>query len=144
LAETASLVRQAEVQGITFQVDPNGKVKVKVPKAYQNADIVEKIKAHKEEVKAYVRLREFSKQVELGEKLLRRQGYCFIYSHVLRETVAIVRDESVLERIPKHIVVYSPDEIWALKRGVDAGDITEEGLQLIHQAKRALRAKIVS
>lgn len=75
-------------------------------------------------------------QQELAEieALVQDKGVCLLYSHVLKDYIAFVKNDSYLKDVPPGFVPYSDDELRSLFGGPDS--LSSAKLRLIHEAKK--------
>lgn len=64
-----------------------------------------------------------------------QDGYVLLYSTVLEDTIAFVKDADVTKRLPDGYIPYSRDELVELCRPEIAA-ISHRTLRLIHEAKK--------
>lgn len=74
--------------------------------------------------------------LELAEidAIVEDEDVCLLYSHVLKDYIAFVKNDSYLKDVPLGFLPYSIDELRSLFGGPDS--LSSAKLRLVHEAKK--------
>ena len=131
--DTDTLIRRLNALGVAMSA--NGDRLELRPGSRIPADLHDAIRLHKAAL--FDRLAPHTPDDDELTDIVRRvidNGYCLLWSHVLRDFVAFVRTVEDANSVPRHFTVYYLDELMQVFGG--RAPHTPDALRLIHRAKQ--------
>ena len=129
---TDTIIRRLDELGVSMQV--NGDRLQLRPGSIVPEELQQEIKTHKIDLVDRLSIGPEARS-EMTELLsqVREQGFVLLWSNVLQDTVAFVRDAAMIDRIPNSFTIYNVDELSVLFREPQP---SEADLRRIHQVKK--------
>jgi len=137
------ILRKASALGLTLAV-VGDKIRCS-PGSRVTSKYLDDLASHKQEIMAILANSQSEKPAEWHaeevERLVLKEGYCLFWSHVFKEMVAFIMNDSFKHLVPAGIVSYTSDELQMLFP-CDGEEINTNILRLIHQAKKLGHGKV--